>query len=392
MTAKKLMSFHATVVKDINEQLVLNLVQEHNIISSSELVKLTGMRPSTIFNILKELSAKDFISFYGKGESTVKGGKKPYIWALNQEAAYSIGVDIEVGEMTIVVMNFGRGVVARKLLKLDTGRNADELAENIKKVVNDVIDENNIDTSKILGLAVAIAGIVDFNRGLVTMSSVLPEMNIPLLSKLNDLPFPVVLENNANAAAMGLKRNGDDGPKKNYIAILIEIDKHVSGLGIGIVINGEIYRGSSYCAGELYPHLPTLTEILSSVRSRFVESEILKDYIDSYDTLTIETLLEAAKNGDEIATLVFSMVGDMVGKTIAPAVALLNPDSLIITGVVAELEDIIIKPLRKVIDLRVISITSNALNILVDKYHQYSVAYGAASVILENFFRLPIST
>ena len=70
MAGKKLLSFHARVVKDINEQLVLKLIQEHQIISSSDLVKITGMRPSTIFNILKELSAKSFVSFYGKGEST----------------------------------------------------------------------------------------------------------------------------------------------------------------------------------------------------------------------------------------------------------------------------------------------------------------------------------
>jgi predicted NBD/HSP70 family sugar kinase len=393
MHKKKLLSFHAHVVKDINERLVLKLIQEHEIISSSDLVKLTGMRPSTIFNILKELSAKSFVSMSGKGESTNKGGKKPYVWTLNRNTAYVIGLDIEVGEMTMMVLDFGGGIIAKKIMKLDTGRTADELAEKIITVVGQVIIENGIDTEKVLGLGVAFSGIVDYQKGIVAMSSVLPEMNFPLLEKLEGLPFPVIIENNANAAAIGLKWNGaiKNRIKRNYLTILLEIDKNVSGLGIGIVIDGELYRGASFCAGELYPYLPTLKEILSNVRSRFVESSVLKNYIASFETIDIALLLEAAKQGDEIAKVVFSMIGSIVGQNIAQAVALLNPDTIIITGVVSELENVVIDAVRKEIEMRVISITCNALEIIADKHHNYSVAFGAASLILEDFFRLPVA-
>ncbi len=389
LTEKKLLSFHARVVKDINEQLVLKVIQEHEIISSSALVKITGMRPSTIFNILKELSSKSLVSFYGKGDSTEKGGKKPYMWTLNKEAAYVIGLDIEVGEMTSVILDFSGSIIAKKILKLEIGRTVDELAITIKKVVEEVIVENNVDRDKILGLGIAFAGIVDYEKGIVAMSSVLPEMNFPLLEKLNDLPFPVIIENNANAAAVGLKWNGNDKTKQNYLTILVEIDQNVSGLGIGIVINGELYRGASYCAGELYPYLPTLKEILSTVRSKFIESDILKKYMSSFESIDINILLDAAKQGDEIAKLVFSMIGNVVGQTIAPAVALLNPDTLIITGIISEQEEVLVESIRKVLEMKVLSITCNTLNITIDKYHQFSVAVGAASLILENYFRLP---
>ncbi|MGD8781233.1 MAG: ROK family transcriptional regulator [Ignavibacteria bacterium] len=389
MNGKKLLSFHARVVKDINEQLVLKLIQEHEIISSSDLVKITGMRPSTIFNILKELSAKSFVLFHGKGESTKKGGKKPYIWALNKDAACAIGLDIEVGEMTSVVLDFSGRIIAKKIMKMETGHTADELTANINNVVNDIIAENNIDKEKVLGLGVAFAGIVDNKRGIVAMSSVLLDMNLPLLDKLKNFPFPVLIENNANAASIGLKWKSDDKSRTNYLTILVEIDQNVSGLGIGIVIDGQLYRGASFCAGELYPHLPTLKEILSTLRSRFHESEILKEYITSFESVDTELLLKAAKAGDKIAELVFTIIGNNVGQAIAPAVALLNPDTLIITGVVSELADVVIDAVRKEIEMRVISLTNNTLEIIVDKYHHYSVAVGAASLILEDFFRIP---
>ena len=394
MHRKKLLSFHARVVKDINEQVVLKLIQEHGNISSTELVKITGMRPSTVFNILKVLSSKSFVSFYGKGESTKKGGKKPYIWALNKDSAYSIGLDIEVGEISAVVLDFGGCVIAKENIKIETSSNADKLAKNIVHIVNKVIVSNNIDENKILGIGIAIAGIVDYGKGIVAMSSVLPEMNVPLLKKLSSLPFNILIENNANAAALGLKwnENGNNNrAKRNYLTILAEIDKNVSGLGIGIVINNEIYRGASYCAGELYPHLPTLSEILTTIRTKFDESKILKDYGSSLESIDINFLVEAAKKGDDVARSIFSIIGHFIGQTIAPAVGLLNPDTLIITGIISEIEDVLIESVRKEIEMRVVSMISDSLNIIADKYHLYSVAVGAASLILEDFFKLPIS-
>ncbi|MFZ0454050.1 MAG: ROK family protein [Ignavibacteriaceae bacterium] len=394
MHRKKLLSFHARVVKDINEQVVLKLIQEHGIISSTELVNITGMRPSTVFNILKELSSKSFVSFYGKGESTKKGGKKPYIWTLNKDSAYAIGLDIEVGEISAVVLDFSGGIIAKENTKIETSSRADELAKNIIKIVNGVIASNKIDENKVLGLGIAIAGIVDYGKGIVAMSSVLPEMNVPLLKKLNSLPYNILIENNANASALGLKwhENGNNNKsKRNYLTILAEIDKNVSGLGIGIVIDNEIYRGSSYCAGELYPHLPTLTEILTTVRTKFTESDILKDYASSLESIDINFLVEAAKKGDKIARSVFAIIGHFVGQTIAPAVGLLNPDTLIITGVISEIEDVLIESVRKEIETRVVSMISDSLNIIADKYHLYSVAVGAASLVLEDFFKLPIN-
>lgn len=389
MNGQKLLSFRASVVKDINEQLVLKLIQEKKIISSSDLVQITGMRPSTIFNILKELSQKSLVSFYGKGDSTDKGGKRPYLWQLNKDAFYIIGLDIEVGEMTSVLLDFSGGIVAKKIIKLETGRTLAELAGTITTVVYEILEENSIDKEKVLGLGVAFAGVVDCHNGIVVMTSVLPEMNFPLLEKLNGLPFPVLIENNANAAAIGLKYNGIK-KKRNFLVVLVEIDRNVSGLGIGIIIDGELYRGATFSAGELFPHLPNLREILATMRTRFREGEILKNYISTPEVIDIEFLLEAAKQGDKIAELAFSKIGDIVGQTIAPSVALLNPDTVVITGVVADMEDVLISSVRKAIEMRVLAVTSTSLEIVADKYHHYSVAVGAAALVIEDYFKLTV--
>ncbi len=387
MNEKNLKELHA--VKDINEQIVLRLIQQSKIISSSDISRVTGMVPSTVFKILKDLSAKSLITFSGKGESSGRGGKKPFTWTLNKDAAYVIGLDIEVGEMTSVILDFSGGIIAKRITKLDIGSSLDELADTIIIVVGELMSEHNISQEMVLGLGVAFAGVLDYENGVVVMTSILPDMNFPLIEKLDRLPFPVIIENNANAAAVGLKWNGAEHVMRNYMIVLLEIDQNVSGLGIGIVIDGNLYHGASFCAGELYPHLPTLKEIISTIRSRLIEGDVLKDYVTNIDAIDIKLLISAAKRGDKIAELIFSIVGNVVGQTIAPAIALLNPDTLVMAGWAAEMEEILVDSIQKAIEMNVLSMASKALAITVDKRHQYSVAFGVAALVLEEYFKVP---
>jgi predicted NBD/HSP70 family sugar kinase len=179
--------------------------------------------------------------------------------------------------------------------------------------------------------------------------------------------------------------------KSNFLVVLVEFDINVSGLGIGIILEGNIYRGASFSAGELYPHMPNLRQLIDMVRPRFSEGKKLKDYITNPEELDVDKMSRFTKEGDEIATLIFSMLGRRIGEIIAPAVALFNPDTLIITGNISELGSIIIKPIENSILMNVLSVTSNPLNITASKNQQFAVAIGAASLILSNFFKLPMS-
>ncbi|HEX2984854.1 MAG TPA: hypothetical protein VHO28_15030, partial [Ignavibacteriales bacterium] len=73
----------------------------------------------------------------------------------------------------------------------------------------------------------------------------------------------------------------------------------------------------------------------------------------------------------------------------APAISVLNPEALILTGDIAQVGEMIIKPLKQTIDLEVLSISSKALRITANPQHKYSVAIGAGGVVLSNFFKIP---
>lgn len=392
MKTRKHLTLDPSSVKGYHEKLTLNVIRENSVISSSALIRITNLNKSTIFSILKELSAKSLIVTAGKGEATEKGGMRPSLWKLNSEAYYAIGIDVEIGEMTAVILDLSGTTVKKNIYRVNVSNNLDELVESIISVINSIILDSGIIEEKILGCCIAFTGIVDYLRGIVVMSGVLFNLNLQLLDGLKHrFSFPVLLENNANAAAIGEKWTGQGKNKNNFMVLLIEFDMNVAGLGIGIILEGNIYRGASFSAGELYPHMPNLRQMIDMVRPRFPEGKLLKDYVSSPEELDVSSLIEMARQGDEIALLIFSMFGRKVGEIIAPSIALLNPDTLIITGTIAELGDIIICPIENAIQMNVLAVTSNALKIAAGKNQQFSVAVGAASLVLSNFFKLPMS-
>jgi N-acetylglucosamine repressor len=378
------------LVKNINERIVLNLVRLNKIISSSDLVRITGMQPSTIFNILRDLTESSHVLNLGKGDSTEKGGKRPYLWGLNREAAYAIGIDIEIGQLTTVVLDFSSEIVCKRVTKIEKYETLDELVGLIVKAVSESITEARIEPEKVLGVGIAVAGIVNSDTGVVVMTDVLPEINVPFLDSLKPvLNFPLFVENNANASVVGEKWIGVAKDSKNCLNVLVEFDKGVSGLGIGFLVNEELYHGSSYSAGEINIAMPDLHDVLLNVRTHLIDGKILKEYDKSPEDIEIEVMIDAAKNGDEIAISFFERLGHQIGKNISRIVAAFNPDTLILSGDVADVGELLVRSVRNVIDMDLLSVSSEALKIVTSYQGHYSVAIGAASIVLSDYYKVP---
>ncbi len=377
------------LIKDINARLVLNLIREHKVISGAELAKITGMRPSTISNILKELKAKNLIVNLGKGESTDKGGKRPYLWGLNENAAYVIGVDVELGEITSVVLKLNGESVYKNVFKTKKTGDVKEIVKQTEQVVKESMEKAQIKPSEVLGMGVAVAGVVDTQKGIIIETDITPQLNIPFRALLEKkFSFPIVVENNANAAAIGAKWVGSAKDTKDFIIVLVEWDCNVGGMGIGLVLNGELYHGANYCAGELNVHLPNLTTVINTLRNRLKEGKILKKYIDRLEDLDVYTVIDAAQKGDKVARMCFNILGHHIGQNIAPAIGLINPEKLVIAGDISELGDIVIEPINKEIEMITLNLVHAHLEVTTSIHGRYSVGMGAASLILNEFFKV----
>ncbi|MCF7885744.1 MAG: ROK family transcriptional regulator [Candidatus Marinimicrobia bacterium] len=379
------------LIKNINVRLVLNLIRKHESISAAELAKITGMRPSTISNIVKELLEKELIVKQGKGESTEKGGKRPILLGLNTEGKYFIGLDIEIGMITVVLLDLTGQIEYKSKRKVDFKDDLGILVQEIIDSVNCVIDKQNLEKEEILGIGIAIAGIVNINDGYVSQSDILSETNFSLLEKIEkQFDIPVMLDNNANASAIGAKWVGAAKECNNFITILIEIEQNVGGLGIGLILNGELYKGATFGAGELNIKLPTLHDTIFTQEVLLEKGIELKKYKQNLKDIDIDIMVKAVKMGDEVAKKYFRILGNRLGKMLAYPISMVNPEKLVIAGEVAEAGDALIKPIEEQFSLEMLPIIEENLEIVTNQYGKYSVAIGAASLIIDEFFKVPV--
>ena len=378
------------LVRSINGRLVLNLIKEYQKISGSELSKMTGMRPSTISSLLKELEREKLIINIGKGESTYRGGRRPFLWKINNTVAYVIGVDVEIGEVTSVLMDLDGKVVYKAVNTFKPKRTKNDLISNIEVSVNELFYKSCISTEKILGMGIAVAGIVDYQTGVIKITDLLPKIDFDISSIFEEkYSFPTFVENNANAASIGAKWVGPASGVNNFITVLIEVGPEVGGLGLGIVINGEIYHGFSFCSGELDVRLPTITGILGHLRHKMVKGTYFHKFQNQVRKITLQHLVDAAKLEETIAIQYFQKLGHVIGKAIASPIALLNPELVVITGKIAQIGDLLIQPIQKEVQLHTLDITNQAVRFGEHPYSSFSVSIGAASLILDDFFKVP---
>ena len=378
------------LVRSINGRLVLNLIKEYQKISGSELSKITGMRPSTISSLLKELEGKKLIINIGKGESTYRGGRRPFLWKINNTVAYVIGVDVEIGEVTSVLMDLDGQIVYKAVNTFKPKRTKNDLISNIEVSVNELFYKSCISTEKILGMGIAVAGIVDYQTGVIKITDLLPKIDFDISSIFEEkYSFPTFVENNANAASIGAKWVGPASGVNNFITVLIEVGPEVGGLGLGIVINGEIYHGFSFCSGELDVRLPTITGILGHLRHKMVKGTYFHKFQNQVRKITLQHLVDAAKLEETVAIQYFQKLGHVIGKAIASPIALLNPELVVITGKIAQIGDLLIQPIQKEVQLHTLDITNQAVRFGEHPYSSFSVSIGAASLILDDFFKVP---
>ncbi|MBI9072592.1 MAG: ROK family protein [Melioribacteraceae bacterium] len=377
-------------IKSLNGQQVLNLIRKQEVISSSELVQKTKLRPSTIFNILKNLSERNLITNLGKGDSTEKGGKKPFMWELNKDAAYTIGLDIEINQLRIVVVDLVGNVLFDKVVKFASLKNVEDLYKVIQTNVESTIIEQNL-KNKILGLGIALPAIVKANTGHIIRTDIVSNKDIPLAQKLSEIfEFPIYIENNANATAIGAKWLGAAKGCRNFLVVLAEFDKGIGGFGLGIVIDENIYYGHSYCAGELNIPLMNLEQMMIYIRNDLDKSEYLREYDSRPDDITLDVLISAAQFGDELAIKLFKKLGNQIGEIVNHSISLLNPEALIIAGTISDLKEIIIEPIKEIISLKSLPFIHEPLKISTSLQGPRAVALGAASLILNDFFKIPV--
>lgn len=228
---------------DYNQRVTLQAIRVHNPITRSELSELTGLTAPAIANITKRLLQEGLI--IGSGRVQGGRGQPPTLLSINPDGCYSIGVNIDRDHITVVVMDLIGNVRARAT-KDEAFALPRTVAEFFHEAIDGMIADGELDMDRVIGVGVAIP---DLLSGLD-----LPERpadysqwdNVDIASLFGAISGPVLIENDATAAAMGELQFGHGLRQSSFFYLLIS-----AGLGGGLVINGTQYRGAHGRSGEI---------------------------------------------------------------------------------------------------------------------------------------------
>ena len=173
------------LMKQLNISVVLKAVIGNGALSRADIAKITGLTPATITNITKELMERGYLVQSRIGESS--GGRPPIILELDPNARYIIGVSIGVGKIEVVISNIIAEILIKKSVDLENqDRNKDNVLSIIVNLVNEIIDESGIHKEKIIGVGIAMHGIVNSYTGISEYSPYYGWRNIDIKKELSE--------------------------------------------------------------------------------------------------------------------------------------------------------------------------------------------------------------
>ncbi len=371
-----------------------------------ELADQTGISRATVTTITAELLQSGLIEEVARdgrdgGDSDARRGRPRVDLKIRGAAHLVAGVKISARTMSLVLLDFEGGELAAVEIGLPQQVfSPDDLAQAIRMALADLTGSAGRRLTEISGVGVGIAGVVQATSGLVHWSPSLSQRNVEFGAVLTAaLGAPAFIDNDANLVAVAEKNFGLGQAHSDFIVVTIE-----SGVGMGLVIGGELYRGARGCGAEFGHTKVHLDGALCRCGQRGCLEAYVGDYALLREALTlpgidphatsgerIEQLLGAAKTGDATARSIVERAGRMFAMGLANLVNIFDPQLIILAGEQMQFDHLyagaVIEEMRK----SIVQIDKPPPEVVIHKWGDQMWAHGAAAYALDQVSEIALS-
>ena len=348
---KKANVARSNTIRDINRQIVLNYVRERGPISRAEIAHETALQRSTVSLIVEELRVDGLIEELS-GEST--GGRPPILLSLRTADAVAIGVDLGTKRTIVAASDLVGRVLEQETFETDpdSKKTTREIIDRARKLIK----SNN---GTIEGIGLSLPGLVD-PAGRELFIPTFKWRNLPLAQEISSATgLPVTMDNDANAAAQAELWFGRPEIRevRDFILVLVE-----DGVGTGIVLDGQVYRGENGAAGE-FGHMTIgqgapvacasgsreCWEAFASERSALAR---YKNLVGSSNGTSISfgDLIDLALRNDGPARAALRETANYLGIGIANLIRGLAPEAVIVGGPIVRAWPVISSDIRNSVE------------------------------------------
>jgi glucokinase len=234
------------LLRQVNATEILRLVHRFGPCSRADLSRASGLTPPTVSSSIEYLQKKGLVEAIGTGGS--KGGRPPELVHFNRSFGAVVGVDIGGTALRLALAELDGSVLDKISLDIGTRGTPRRVVSMIRTGVSRLLKAQRIPRKKLIAIALGAPGIADFRAGVIRSAPHLPDWeNVPLRRMVSEkLALPAVVENDVNLGALGESWCGTARAVPHFVFIGIG-----TGVGAGIFLNGQLYHGSDWMAGEV---------------------------------------------------------------------------------------------------------------------------------------------
>lgn len=386
--------------REVNRSILLNLVRERQPISRADLAREMGVARGTITALVNELIGEGLVQ---EGETAdAPRGRKPTLLHIRSQDWLTVGVDVHRTWTHLQLSDFSGVEIARERFR--TPDSPDTLVPELVRRIRTLHAEHG-HMGSFEGVGVVVPGVVEGSDGRVLNAPTLGWTNVDLVGSLREaLGFPVHLERDAVACALAHIWLPDqtDIDTSDFVYLAVS-----EGVGTGLVVNGQVVRGSRYAAGE-FGHVPlslggprcscgswgcweAYTSDSTTV-ARYIDACLAENpprAVEEGDGLSVLDIVERFRDGDGAAREALRATGRYLGIGLASVINVLNPGAVIVGGEIAHAWDLIEPLIRTQVIARVLTEQAGATRIVPEAAHEEQRLKGASALILAPFFAAP---
>jgi len=378
-----LIEINHSKIKETNRKKIIGLLLEKNEITKLEISRMLDISITTVSTNITELKNEGIVEDVRSLEST--GGRKAIAIKLNESCRYSMGVALTPNHIKISLVNLKKTVIENVSI-----RHKNNGIENIINLLIEnleiLIGKHKITSENLLGLGISVPGTVDFKEGIIKYSYLLGVKDFNIKEKFEYLNVPIYVDNEANLSAYYEFLN-----RKNELRNLLYISI-TEGLGLGIIIDGKIYRGDNNSSGEM-GHMKIAMNGLKckcGARGCLEAYTSMNSIIDNYNEITNSNVIDIDDfekkyiEKDQAAQKVLDEYSKILALGISNLIMILDPNSVIIGGDINSLLKDKIEVIKKNIYKDNLFTDENSCNISIASFKE-SYLSGAAMMPIEDF-------
>jgi len=390
------------LIRNINQSVLLNLIRAHSPISRPQLATLSGLSQVTVLKITNSLIERDLVLENEYAEST--GGRRAGLLEINPEGGFAVGLIPQRNALNAIILNLNSNLVYSRQWNIPF--TYPQVIDTIEHCVKEMLQESGVPREKIIGLGIGMTGLIDAENGRCIDSQLLNWQNLEISSPLEErLGIPVFLDNDVNCLAIYEKLFGQGQSYNHFLVVAIG-----GGVGLGIIINGDLYRGAFGGEGE-FGHTTVSAEGRLCVcgnqgclEAYISDRGIVKNYLEYMHSTTYSLqgeiqeatafeVVERARNGDGAAIAAIQRAGILLGVSLANLVNIFNPECIVLSGPDSDASilagDLLFEPMQQSLKQHLFSQIGKDLHFIVERQGFESWARGAGSLALRHFFASP---